>query len=132
MLMKETSFRALLLSSSNSKTPLDACTFLYTPTHLVPTSKHTQHMHSHTNKNAQRLSVNYLSTSAAPAAVFLSPTAGKRNHSHWGVLENCVCQQTVNANFTCNGSNIPSLCAILEFLCYSVYSPALDFPLLFG
>lgn len=37
----------------------------------------------------------------------------------------------VNASSTCTSSNNPSLSAILEFLCYSVYSPALDFLALF-
>lgn len=44
MLMKEISFRSVLLTSSKSKTLLNAFT---THPRMVSTSKHTQHMHAH-------------------------------------------------------------------------------------
>lgn len=93
--------------------------FLLIHTHtLVSTSEHTWHLCAHRHKRFT------LITSAHP-----------QNNSSSVSLSDCISTgselirearlPTLNAVSTCNGSNIPSSCAILELLCCSVYTAAL-------
>lgn len=126
MLMKEIRFRALLLTSNKSKTPSNAFTSLYTPTQwFLQANSRITWVHTHKQKSQSSLQL-FLNRSAA--ALSLSDCSEVKYLSVHKLLENCVNQLTVNANLTCDFSNIPSLCAILKFLCYSVYSSTSEFP----
>lgn len=114
MLMKEISFRALLLTSSRSKTPLNAFTSCSHP-RVVSTSRHTRHMR--TAKTKTHKSSMLITSAQRQQQCFLL--------KNWIILcehYSKTCPPT-NAAFKWH-SNIPSLCAMLEFLCDSVYSPS--------